>query len=245
MDYYTVKNWEKFQHYKDRSPPWIKLHRDLLRDYEFSCLQDASKLQLMLLWLLASQLDNKIPTDPEWITRQLGLSDKLNLKPLIDNGFICLVHDASKVLADCKQSAIEETEAEAYKPEEKEHTSNLRFDEWWKAYPKKIERKKALAIWKRRKLDSIANQIIEDTKNRPVLCAKWKAGFICNPTTYLNGDRWNDDYESPRTNGTGKDAVLTKHQERERRNREAIERANRGEGITPPYHHGGHVATHD
>jgi len=25
-----VKNWGKFQHYKDRNPPWIKLHRGLL-----------------------------------------------------------------------------------------------------------------------------------------------------------------------------------------------------------------------
>jgi hypothetical protein len=29
------KNWGKFQHYKDRCPPWIKLHRDLLNDREF------------------------------------------------------------------------------------------------------------------------------------------------------------------------------------------------------------------
>ena len=53
MNYLRVKNWEKFQHYKDRTPPWIKLYRDLLNDYEFSCLQDASKAHLMLIWLLA------------------------------------------------------------------------------------------------------------------------------------------------------------------------------------------------
>lgn len=109
-----VKNWKKFQHYKDRSPPWIKLHRDLLRDYEFSCLQDASKLHLMLLWLLASQLDNIIPDDSDWLTRNLGLDKKINLKPLIDSGFI---EYASNTLADCKQSAIGETETEAYKEE--------------------------------------------------------------------------------------------------------------------------------
>ena len=71
MEYLKVKNWEQFQHYKDRSPPWIKLHRDLLRDYNFNCLQDASKLQLMLIWLLASQMDNKIPADAEYIKQQL------------------------------------------------------------------------------------------------------------------------------------------------------------------------------
>ena len=57
MNYLRVNNWKKFQHYKDRNPPWIKLHRDLLRDYDFICLQDASKMQLILIWLLASQMD--------------------------------------------------------------------------------------------------------------------------------------------------------------------------------------------
>ncbi len=109
MHYLRVKNWEEFQHYKDRSPPWIKLHRDLLRDYEFSCLQDASKLHLMLIWLLASQMDNKIPADPDFIKCELKLKGDIDFKPLIDNGFLI---DDSNTLAGCKQSAMPETEAE-------------------------------------------------------------------------------------------------------------------------------------
>jgi hypothetical protein len=115
MKYLYVKNWEKFQHYKDRNPPWIKLHRDLLRDYEFTCLQDASKLLLMLLWLLASQLDNKIPHDLDWLKTQLGINKKPDLKELIKQGFIVV---DSNVLADCKRLDIVEAETEAYKEEE-------------------------------------------------------------------------------------------------------------------------------
>lgn len=112
-----VRNWSEFQHYKDRTPPWIKLHRDLLRDYKFSCLQDASKLHLVLIWLLASQLDNEIPNDSAWIQRQIGVSEPVDLKSLIDIGFL----ECSKTLAPCKQSAMPETEA--YKQEtEKEYT---------------------------------------------------------------------------------------------------------------------------
>jgi len=109
MDYLKVKDWEQFQHYKDRNPPWIKLSRDLLRDYNFQCLQDASKLQLMLIWLLASQMDNKIPADEEFIKNQIGVKGKLCLKELIDKGYLI---DASGMLADCKQSAMLETETE-------------------------------------------------------------------------------------------------------------------------------------
>lgn len=116
MKYLRVNNWESFQHYKDRNPPWIKLHRDLLRDYEFNCLQDASKLQLMLIWLLASQMDNKIPADVVFIKSQLGIKGEVCLKELINKGFLV---DDSGMLADCKQSAIVETETEAYS-EEKE-----------------------------------------------------------------------------------------------------------------------------
>ncbi len=109
MEYISVKNWQKFQHYRDRSPPWIKLHRELLRDYSFMCLQDASKLQLMLLWLLASQLDNKIPADMDYIKHQIGVKGNVCLKELIDKGFVI---DASNTLAERKQSAIGETETE-------------------------------------------------------------------------------------------------------------------------------------
>ncbi len=113
-EYLRVKNWDSFQHYKDRSPPWIKLHRDLLRDYEFICLQDASKMQLILIWLLASQMDNKIPADAKFIQSQLSLSNPIDLKELINKGFLI---DDSGTLADCKQIAIVETEAETYSKE--------------------------------------------------------------------------------------------------------------------------------
>ena len=31
-----IKNWAQFQHFKDRSPPWIKLHREFLDDYDIN-----------------------------------------------------------------------------------------------------------------------------------------------------------------------------------------------------------------
>lgn len=114
MSYLSIKNWEKFQHYKDRSPPWIKLHRELLDDYEFSRLQDASKAHLILLWLLASQLENKIPNDPAWLKNRLGLTTEINLKELISKGFLICYQDASN--AQAKRSSetedIEQTEKE-------------------------------------------------------------------------------------------------------------------------------------
>ena len=111
VGYLKVKRWEDFQHYKDRNPPWIKLHRTLLDDYEFSRLQDASKAHLMLIWLFASQKDGCIPDDPAFLKRKLGLEKEPNLKLFVDHGLLIPEQVASTAIAESKRNApLEETE---------------------------------------------------------------------------------------------------------------------------------------
>lgn len=88
MEYLTVPNLAKWQHYKDRCPPWIKMHRELLTDYEFTSLDDAEKSHLMLIWLLASQMDNSIPFDAEWIGKKISANSPVNIQGLVSKGFI-------------------------------------------------------------------------------------------------------------------------------------------------------------
>ena len=107
LRYLAVRNWEKFQHYKDRSPPWIKLHRTLLDDYEFSALPDDTKAHLMLIWVLASQLSGRVPAEPKFLAAKIGANKPPNLKLLIDQGFLIQEQDASNTLAECKQDASE------------------------------------------------------------------------------------------------------------------------------------------
>ena len=103
--YLEVKNWKQFQHYRDRDPQWIKLYRKVLADYEFSRLQDASKLLLICIWLLASEdreHRGRVPNDPEWIARRAGIAGPVDLQPLIDAGFLLLARrkqDASRPIA--------------------------------------------------------------------------------------------------------------------------------------------------
>lgn len=84
MNYIKCKNWPTFQQYKDRDPKWIKLHRSLLDNYEYSKLPDAQKSHVTGLWLLAARLDNKIPSDPAWIGKQINASSAINLSKLSD-----------------------------------------------------------------------------------------------------------------------------------------------------------------
>jgi hypothetical protein len=120
--YLEVKNWEQFQHYKDRNPPWIKLHAALLDDYEFARLQDASKAHLMGIWILASKHGNKVPADPEWIARRIGATSRVDLEVLIAAGFISRLRRASDPLPERQQSAMPETEAETEAEESQKQT---------------------------------------------------------------------------------------------------------------------------
>ena len=110
--YFRVKNLTQHQHYTKRNPPWIKLHASTLEDYDFARLQDASKMHLCAIWLLASRTDNKIPWDSEWIAKRINATAEVDLNSLQDAGFIELVGPASNTLATCKQSALPETEGE-------------------------------------------------------------------------------------------------------------------------------------
>lgn len=124
-----IKNWSSFQHYKERRPPWIKLHRELLDNYEFHCLPIASRALAPMLWLLAAEsADGSIDHDPKMISFRLRMTEvELNqgLQPLIDSGFVNVEQDAGKALAACKQDPMPETEGEAEeKTEAEEHDPN-------------------------------------------------------------------------------------------------------------------------
>ena len=108
---FSVKNFERFQHYKDRSPPWIKLYNELLDDYAFGLLPDASKLHLVAIWLLASRSNNRIPHDPNWIAKRISATEKVDLDLLRVSGFI-EVQDAGIPPAARKPNADPERESE-------------------------------------------------------------------------------------------------------------------------------------
>jgi hypothetical protein len=122
----TPKNWNTFQHYKDRKPAWIKLHHALLDDYQFSCLPVASRALAPCLWLLASEYEGgEITAPPDEIAFRLRMSasDLFEaLKPLIDSGFFI----ASNPLADCKQDAIPEIEGEIEEESKKDAAPSAR-----------------------------------------------------------------------------------------------------------------------
>jgi len=73
------------------------------------------------------------------------------------------------------------------------------FENFWKTYPRREKKKNAHDIWKRKRLDRIAEKIIADVERRKVEHGAWLDGFVPHPTTYLNGERWHDEINSQRS----------------------------------------------
>lgn len=120
-----VKNWRRFQHYKERRPPWIKLHRELLDDFEFLRLPLASQALAPRLWLLASESeDGAISHDPEKLAFRLHCTQAESIeavRSMISGGFLECSPDASTALAECLRRAMPERETET--EERHKHTA--------------------------------------------------------------------------------------------------------------------------
>jgi len=119
-----IKNWEKFQHYKDRKPPWIRLYNDLLDDPDLDEIpSDLFKL-LAKIWLAASEhgtdgtlpdirrLALKVHVDSKLLAKQIR---KLNQWIEFDecDSSSMRSRDASNVLASESESESE-SETETY-----------------------------------------------------------------------------------------------------------------------------------
>lgn len=69
------------------------------------------------------------------------------------------------------------------------------FDDFWSAYPKKVNKKNARAAW--RKLDTQHKKLA--TKDCKTRYKETERQFIPNPASYLNGERWEDErFDKPK-----------------------------------------------
>jgi hypothetical protein len=120
--YIYVRNWERFQHYKTRRPPWIKMYVDLLGNDEWLSLRPSDVKLLCALWMLAGVHGNgRVRADEKWLKEQ-AKAPRSSLKSLSDAGFIEV--RASKALAQRYHDAS--TLASATAPPETETETEVR-----------------------------------------------------------------------------------------------------------------------
>lgn len=110
---YRIRNWNKFQHYTKRNPPWLKLHRTLLDDPDYHALAPEPAKYLPLVWLIAAEKDGELPAS-ELLAFRLRVSvEKVRSFLKAWEAWLSVEGEqgASEVLAECLQDATSESEA--------------------------------------------------------------------------------------------------------------------------------------
>jgi len=226
---YRIKDYARFQHFKDRNPPWIKLYRDILDDPDWHDLDAGSAKVLVMLWLIASEDETKhgrLP-DNRRLCFRLRISEKELAQAIIKLSH-WLEHDdidaiSNRYQGDAPERASEETEAEA----EAEHRSpsviksaDDGFVAFWQTYPKKAGKGAAERLWKKLKPDlPVVLEAIERAKESD----QWRKDggqFIPFPATWLNQRRWEDE---PDTATASADTPDTKPKPGDKRTRHGAE----------------------
>jgi len=109
MQYLSVKNLARYQHYRHRNPPWIKLYRESWTDYTLRRLTPAERLLFIGLSSLGMELGNKIPYDAHYLTSRLGflVTTAMLVHLILSNLILSNLeeHEGSDALATCKQDA--------------------------------------------------------------------------------------------------------------------------------------------
>jgi hypothetical protein len=199
-------NWAELQHYKDRNPPWIKLHKKLLDNYEFQRLPVASRALAPMLWLLASEHEKgEVDADPKKLAFRLRMSEQEAddaLQPLINNGFFSERKQvASKPLAKQKVTARPETETETEGEKKNIHPGFARFWDVWPKSDRKEAKGKCLESWVKWNAEPHTERIIAHVE-RLKASQNWKKDsgqFIPAPLVYLNQRKWEGVDESSTT----------------------------------------------
>jgi hypothetical protein len=108
-----IKDWVKFQHFKDRRPPWIKLYRELLDDPHWHALDGAAAKHLVMLWLIASEDESKqgLLPDVPTLAFRLRITEKA-VRHLINTLSRWLECDDIKLISPRYQLGPPETETE-------------------------------------------------------------------------------------------------------------------------------------
>jgi hypothetical protein len=112
-----IKNWTKFQHFKDRRPPWVKLYRDILDDIEWHELDPLAAKVLVMLWLIASEDEGRIP-DTKTLAFRLRLTE-VKTKEVVIKLSHWLEQDDINVISERYQNDPLETETETETKKEK------------------------------------------------------------------------------------------------------------------------------
>lgn len=230
----TILNWDKYQREmkggenRRRSRDWIALSTDLLHDPDFVELTVEQRWLWVAMLLHAGRVGPvyKLSISSARLLFKLraGWRGVVDFEALKNQGFIKFRTATNKTNKTNKT----DNSANAKKKTKKAPKKATRHDDFWAVYPNKKSKPQSLKVWQRDSLDDIADKIISHVEKRKVGDDQWvKDGgkYIPLPATFLNNQRWEDEW------GEIKTTVPVKHrkpevvtEEMKRRDREKANR---------------------
>ena len=188
-----IKNWSKFQHFKDRRPPWVKLYRDILDDPDWHELDPEAAKVLVMLWLIASEDETQEGNLPDAKRLAFRLRMPLNkVNQALTKLDHWLYYDDISAISERYQSDAPETETETYTETEKETDMAYGFDEFWRIYERKGNKVQSMKAWRKVKPTVELQLQIYDAARIYVQSTPDKQ-FRKDASTWLNNQCWNDE----------------------------------------------------
>lgn len=163
---FHIRNWDEYQAYKHRNPPWVRLYFDTLNSRDWIMLDGDGRALMIALILLASRDGGYVVNDFDYIARathfsvpvvgqkvpelvQLGfLECDKRLKSKVKDARIC-THLDTNVRADTEsdtesEKIQKEDSTGAIAPKSKKRLRSSMPENW----PTEIDRAWAIRLWK-------------------------------------------------------------------------------------------------
>jgi uncharacterized phage protein (TIGR02220 family) len=118
-----IKDWDQFQHFKDRNPIWIKLYRTLLDDIEWHKLSGDEAKALVMLWLLASEKNGELPEAKE-VAFRLRITET-KVKQILTKLSHYVIQSDDSLISDGDQSDALEKRRERDREEKRKKRERL------------------------------------------------------------------------------------------------------------------------
>jgi hypothetical protein len=207
-----IKNWERFQHFKDRRPPWIKLYRDIIDDVDFHELDPLSAKHLILIWIIASETDGVLPCTKKLAFR-LHTTEK-QVESTVSKLSHWLIHDDISTISARYQVDTPETETETETetdvhlhdtqdlpaiPVKKRERLTPRYDyprdfmRFWSEYPRRENKSQAFREWEKEKKYNPKfdlEKIVGAARTYSTEVSETEQRFIKMPSTFLHAGTW-------------------------------------------------------
>jgi len=114
---FKIRNWEIHQHYRDRNPPWIKLHFAILTSEDWVMWDNDARALSIVCMLIASRNHppGELSVTKEYIQRVGFLKKTPDFTPLTETGFLIPLDNPPEERRD-RDRGETELQASASKP---------------------------------------------------------------------------------------------------------------------------------